>query len=72
MEFIGRVKKILPLRSGISQRTGNEWKSLPFIFENYIIFNQSNKDMPRHQFLGVYSVLETCLYNLPPHSINGF
>lgn len=33
MEFIGRVKKILPLRSGISQRTGNEWKSLPFIFE---------------------------------------
>ena len=35
MEFIGRVKKILPLRSGISQRTGNEWKSLPFIFEYY-------------------------------------
>ena len=33
MEFIGRVKKILPLRSGVSQRTGNEWKSLPFIFE---------------------------------------
>ena len=35
MEFIGRVKKILPLRSGVSQRTGNEWKSLPFIFEYY-------------------------------------
>ena len=33
MEFTGRVKKILPLRSGTSQRTGNEWKSLPFIFE---------------------------------------
>ena len=33
MEFLGRVKKILPLRSGVSQRTGNEWKSLPFIFE---------------------------------------
>jgi hypothetical protein len=33
MEFQGRVKKILPLRSGVSQRTGNEWKSLPFIFE---------------------------------------
>ena len=33
MEFTGRVKKILPLRSGVSQRTGNEWKSLPFIFE---------------------------------------
>ena len=35
MEFIGRVKKILPLRSGVSQRTGNEWKSLPFIFEYF-------------------------------------
>ena len=35
MKFTGRVKKILPLRSGVSQRTGNEWKSLPFIFEYY-------------------------------------
>ena len=35
MEFLGRVKKILPLRSGVSQRTGNEWKSLPFVFEYY-------------------------------------
>ena len=35
MEFIGRVKQILPLRSGVSQRTGNEWKALPFVFEYY-------------------------------------
>ena len=35
MEFTGRVKKILPARSGVSQRTGNEWKALPFIFEYY-------------------------------------
>ena len=35
MEFIGRVKKLLPIRSGVSQRTGNEWKALPFIFEYY-------------------------------------
>lgn len=33
MEFIGRVKKVLPLRSGTSTRTGNEWRALPFIFE---------------------------------------
>ena len=33
MEFQGRVKKLLPVRSGTSQRTGNEWKALPFIFE---------------------------------------
>ncbi len=35
MEFTGRVKKLLPVRSGTSQRTGNEWKSLPFIFEYF-------------------------------------
>lgn len=35
MKFQGRVKQILPARSGVSQRTGNEWKALPFIFEYY-------------------------------------
>jgi len=35
MEFVGIVSKVLPVRSGTSQRTGNEWRSLPFIFEYY-------------------------------------
>ena len=35
MKFQGRVKKILPIRSGISQRTNNEWKAMPFIFEYF-------------------------------------
>lgn len=35
MEFTGKIAKLLPLRSGTSQRTGNEWKSLPFIFEYF-------------------------------------
>ena len=35
MEFQGRIAKILPVRSGVSQRTGNEWKTLPFIFEYF-------------------------------------
>ncbi len=35
MEFTGRVKTLLPMRSGTSMRTGNEWKSLPFIFEYF-------------------------------------
>lgn len=33
MEFIGRVSRVLPLRSGTSQR--GEWKTLPFIFEYF-------------------------------------
>ena len=35
MEFTGRVKAILPKRSGTSARTGNEWVALPFIFEYF-------------------------------------
>ena len=35
MEFQGRIAKVLPVRSGVSQSTGNEWKSLPFIFEYF-------------------------------------
>ena len=32
MEFKGRIKNVLPARTGVSQR-GNEWKTLPFVFE---------------------------------------
>ena len=35
MEFEGRVAKLLPMRSGIGARTGNPWKSLPFVFEYF-------------------------------------
>lgn len=35
MEFVGIVSKVLPIKSGTSQRTGNEWRSLPFVFEYY-------------------------------------
>jgi hypothetical protein len=32
MEFEGRIKNVMPARTGTSQR-GNEWKTLPFVFE---------------------------------------
>lgn len=35
MKFQGRIKKLLPTRQGVSQRTGNEWMALPFIFEYF-------------------------------------
>ena len=35
MEFTGQIKKIMPARSGVSERTGNEWKAQPFIFEYF-------------------------------------
>lgn len=33
MEFEGRIQRVLPVRSGTSQR--GEWKALPFVFEYY-------------------------------------
>lgn len=35
MEITGRIKEVLQVRSGVSQRTGNEWKALPFVVEYY-------------------------------------
>lgn len=35
MKVQGRIIALLQERSGISQRTGQEWKSLPFIIEFY-------------------------------------
>ena len=33
MEFEGRISRVLPVRSGTSQR--GEWKALPFVFEYF-------------------------------------
>jgi hypothetical protein len=33
MKFNGVIQKVLPLRSGISERTGKEWATQGFIFE---------------------------------------
>lgn len=35
MKIKGRIRKILPKRSGVSQRTGNQWEAQPFIFEYF-------------------------------------
>lgn len=35
MEFTGNVLKVLPVQSGVSQRTGNEWRTQEFVFEYF-------------------------------------
>ena len=35
MEYTGRISKVLPMRSGTSQRTGNQWQTQPFVFEYF-------------------------------------
>lgn len=38
MEYEGRISRVLPVRSGTSQR--GEWKALPFVFEYFETDNQ--------------------------------
>lgn len=58
MKFQGRIKKLLPTRQGVSQRTGNEWKAQPFIFEYF----ESPNDRYSDEVL-----LETFDTNIIPH-----
>lgn len=40
MEFVGRISRLFVPREGVSMRTGQPWKALPFIFE----FFESEED----------------------------
>lgn len=33
MEFKGRVDKVMPVQTGTSQKTGNQWMTQEFVFE---------------------------------------
>ena len=35
MVFEGKLIRVLPTRGGVSERTGNQWKALPFVFSYY-------------------------------------
>jgi hypothetical protein len=58
MKFQGRIKKLLTPRQGVSQRTGNEWKAQPFIFEYF----ENPNDRYADEVL-----LETFDTNIIPH-----
>lgn len=62
MEFTGRVTKMLPMRSGTSQRTGNQWQALPFVFEYF------EHDVDRY---ADSVLLETFDANVIPHIKEG-
>jgi hypothetical protein len=62
MKFQGRIKKLLTPRQGVSQRTGNEWKAQPFIFEYF----ENPNDRYADEVL-----LETFDTNIIPHLKEG-
>ena len=62
MEFTGRIKQLLPMRQGTSQRTGNEWYAQPFVFEYFEHETDRYADSV---------VLETFDANIIPHLKEG-
>lgn len=47
MKINGKVKMISPIRKGVSQRTGNAWQRLPFLFE----FKEEGDEYPQRMNL---------------------
>lgn len=35
IKLTGRIAEVMPLNSGVSQRTGNQWKSQEYLFEYF-------------------------------------
>lgn len=62
MEFQGRISKLLSMRQGTSERTGNEWYAQPFVFEYYEHETDRYADSV---------VLETFDTNIIPHLKEG-
>lgn len=59
MEFIGQIIKVFEPRSGVSERTGNEWKTQGFIFE----FKEHETD-PWHDKVYLETFDENIMANL--------
>ena len=59
MEFTGQIIKVFEPRSGVSERTGNEWKTEGFIFE----FKEHETD-PWHDKVYLETFDENIMVNL--------
>ncbi|MBO7418680.1 MAG: DUF3127 domain-containing protein [Bacteroidaceae bacterium] len=57
MEFSGRVIAILPVRTGVSRTTGNEWKVQSYVVENH-------DQYPRRMCFEVFGADKIDLFNI--------
>lgn len=51
MEYEGKIVRVLPAREGVSQQSGNAWKTLPFVFE---FFTPENQQWPERVLLETF------------------
>lgn len=59
MEFIGKIIAVLPAKGGISNKTGNEWKS-----QEYVIEDSSNGQYPRRMCFDVFGADKIAQFNI--------
>ena len=64
MELEARVSVVLPVMSGVSQATGNQWMSQDYVFEYFWFPNQSN---PSRIVMKVFGEDKIKMFNLQPN-----
>ena len=63
VKLTGRIAEVMPLQSGTSQRTGNQWKSQEYLFE---YFPWSGATNPSRIVVRVFGEDNIAKYNLKP------
>ena len=57
----GRIAEVMPLQSGVSQRTGNQWKSQEYLFE---YFSWSGAQYPNRIVVRIFGEEDIAKFNL--------
>ena len=67
VKLTGRIAEVLPLQSGTSQRTGNQWKSQEYLFE---YFPWSGAQNPSRIVLRIFGEEDIAKFNLKQYEEN--
>lgn len=63
VKLTGRIAEVMPLTSGVSQRTGNQWKSQDYLFE---YFSWSGAKYPNRILCRIFGENDIAKFNLMP------
>ena len=63
VKLTGRIAEVMPLTSGVSQRTGNQWKSQDYLFE---YFSWSGAKYPNRILCRIFGENDIAKFNLKP------
>ena len=61
VRLTGRIAEVMPLQSGVSQRTGNQWKSQDYLFEYY---SWSGAQYPNRILVRIFGEDDIAKFNL--------